>query len=219
MYTGHAAIALALKSCDPRVPLVPLAIACYGPDWIEVALMIPRARAGMAIYTHSIPAVMIGAVTASGLYALIARRPGARMILLAWLLHWPADLFTGRKPLIGLRPLIGLDLYHVPAADAVLEMVVIGVACTIYWRAFARTPAQRRLVLALGAVLALLQVTMDFVVSRIDKQPWNPSLAQERQRIHLSLSASGAVPAGAPHASCTHPHALFTASGSWGQTG
>jgi hypothetical protein len=70
VYTGHAAIALALKSRDPRVPIVPLAIACYGPDWLEVALMIPHPREGMAVYTHSIPAVLLGATLAGTLYTL-----------------------------------------------------------------------------------------------------------------------------------------------------
>jgi DNA-directed RNA polymerase subunit RPC12/RpoP len=208
VYTGHAAIALALKARDPRVPIVPLALACYGPDWIELALMIPHPRAGMAVYTHSIPAVLLGAAAASALYALIARRPGALTILVGWLLHWPADLITGRKPLAGPQPLIGLDLYHLPVADATLETIIVIAACALYGRAVARTVAQRRVVASLGVALALLQATLDFVLTRIDGQPWHPLLAQERGRPHLSLSASGAVTAVAPHASCTH-HSHF----------
>ena len=38
MYAGHAAVALALKTREPRLPMLPLALACYGPDWLEIVL-------------------------------------------------------------------------------------------------------------------------------------------------------------------------------------
>jgi hypothetical protein len=47
VYVGHAAVALALKAREPRLPLIPLTLACFGPDWVEVALMFPAPREGM----------------------------------------------------------------------------------------------------------------------------------------------------------------------------
>ncbi len=177
MYVGHAGIALILKSRAPDVPIVPLTLACYGPDWIDAALMIPAPREGMAPYSHSLPALVIGAAVAGGLYAFIARRPGAMVLVLGWLLHWPADFLTGIKPIVGLSPLVGLDLYHLPLADVVLESALIIVACAVYGKAFARERRQRRLVIALALTLLVLQGTFDVVLSRIDPLPWNPSLA------------------------------------------
>lgn len=180
MYLGHAGVALVLKSRAPRVPIVPLTLACYGPDWIDAALMIPTPREGMAPYSHSLPALAIGAVVAAGLYAAIARRPGAMVIFVAWLLHWPADLLTGLKPIVGLRPSIGLDLYHVAYADAALEVVVILVACVIYAQALAITRRQRAVVVGLAIALMALQCAFDVAFSRLDRQPWRPSLAFAR---------------------------------------
>ena len=194
MYVGHAAIALALKSRAPRVALVPLALACYGPDWIDVALMIPRPREGMASYSHSLPAVIIGALVASGLYALVVRRPGATMLLTGWLLHWPADVLTGRKPLIGLHQLVGLDLYHVAPFDFAIESALVVGGCMLYWRATAQgrqhgeaqvrrfaqeDKPRRRVVVALGVALILLQLGFDMTIARIDGLPWRPSLAND----------------------------------------
>ena len=175
MYVGHAAVALVLKSREPRLPLIPLTLASFGPDWIEVALMFPK-REGMAIYTHSIPAVLLGAAVAGLLYSAF-RQPGARMIALAWLLHWPADLLTGRKPLFSLTPLLGLDLYHLPFADFALESIAVVVGCAIYARVFAARGELRRVVVILGAALIMLQGAVDVTLSVLRDAEWTPSLA------------------------------------------
>lgn len=177
MYVGHAAIALVLRSRAPKVPIVPLALACYGPDWIDTLLMFPAPREGMAPYSHSLPSIVLGAMVAGGLYALLARRPGALMLMAGWLLHWPADVLTGRKPLIGLHPLVGLDLYHAAPFDFMLESVVVVVACVLYARATAHDRRQRMIVAALGVALIALQLAFDITVSHLDGLPWQPSLA------------------------------------------
>ncbi|MEO6525916.1 MAG: hypothetical protein ABIP93_04775 [Gemmatimonadaceae bacterium] len=185
MYAGHAAIALALKARDPRVPIVPLALASFGPDWVELALMLPRPRAGMGIYTHSIPAVIVGAMLAAGLYTAF-KRPGARMILLAWLLHWPADLLTGRKPLILETPLVGLDLYNLPLADFALESAVVVIGCAIYARRFGARAEVRRTIVMLAAALIVLQGAVDVALSVMRSSEWTPSLALRGRQAQLS---------------------------------
>ncbi|MEP6621159.1 MAG: hypothetical protein ABJE47_17675 [bacterium] len=211
MYAGHAAIALALKSRDPRVPLVPLALACYGPDWVELALMIPHPREGMAPYSHSIPAVLLGALLAGGLFGIVAGRRGAGLVAAGWLLHWPADLLTGHKPLLGLVPLIGLDLYRVPLADLALEALAVIIGCALYARAVATTSAHRHIVIAMGTVLVFLQLGLDIVISASDPQPWEPSLANVWWQPHLKG-------AGVLRTSLAHETRVSTASASWGQT-
>ena len=177
MYLGHAAVALAIRSRAPHVPVVPLTLACYGPDWIDAALMFPAQRDGVALYSHSLPALILGALLASVLYALLARRPGALAILAGWLLHWPLDLFTGLKPIVRAQPLIGLDLYHVPWADTVVESAVIVAACVIAQRSMRPGRARRRVVVALGAVLLSTQFAFDLALGHLDPQPWHPLLA------------------------------------------
>ncbi|MBA3672937.1 MAG: hypothetical protein H0W68_13075 [Gemmatimonadaceae bacterium] len=190
MYVGHAGIALALKTGDPRVHLAPLVLACYGPDWIEFALMFPHTREGMAPYTHSIQAVIIGAVLAAALYAAITRRPGAMPILIGWLLHWPADFFTGHKPLTGLDDMIGLDLYHLPMADFALECAIVLAACMFYvWR-FDMIGAQRRTMVYLALLLFALQGICSVTLSNLDDTPWTPLLAPRDERPHLSNGTS-----------------------------
>ena len=185
MYAGHAAIALALKAREPRVPLIVLALACYGPDWMEVALMLPHPREGMAPYTHSVPAVLVGAILSCALYAVVVGRSGALQILLGWLLHWPADLITGLKPIVGLNTLIGLDLYHAPLADFAVESAIVIVGCALYARTFARTARQRCLVIAMGTALAALQLGLDTVEATTELQPWGPKLADRSTQPHV----------------------------------
>jgi hypothetical protein len=176
VYAGHVAVALALKAREPRLPIIPLALACYGPDWVELLLMIGGRKAGMAIYTHSIPAVIVGASLAAAVYAAF-RRPGAWLIMLGWLLHWPADLFTGRKPLFTAEPLVGLDLYKLPALDFLLESVVVVIGCAIYARRYAGRAELRRMVVILAAALILLQGAVDVALSVMRNSEWTPSLA------------------------------------------
>lgn len=190
MYAGHAALALVLRSRYPDVAMLPLAAACYGPDLIETAFMIPTPRAGMAVYTHSIPALVIGALLAAGTYALFTKRRGdALAIFLGWMLHWPADFLTGLKPILGLETRVGLDLYHLPFADFALETACVVAACAVYARRFAPAARERRWVVALGCALIMLQAGLIWALSRLDWGGWNPSLALVRSQTHLASSA------------------------------
>jgi len=176
VYAGHAAIALALTRREPRMPIVPLVLAAFGPDWLELLLMLPVKHEKMAVFTHSLPAVLIAGGVAAGLFAA-TRKPGARILFLAWLLHWPADLLTGHKPVLFAAPLIGLDLYNLPAVDFALESILVAVGCAIYARQFASRAELRRVVVILGAALIALQAAVDVALSVMRKTEWAPSLA------------------------------------------
>ena len=188
MYVGHAAIALALKAREPRIPIVVLVLASFGPDWTEIALGLAfgGGHAAMWAYAHCIPGVIVGATLAAGAYALAFRRPGTGYVALAWLLHWPADFLTARKPLFDLQHLVGLDLYHRPAVDFALEGGLVLACCVLYARTFAPQPRQRRWVALMGASLLALQGVMDYGL-RNANVPWTPSLAQRRWQTQRSF--------------------------------
>jgi len=204
VYAGHAAIAIALKRREPRLPVVPLVLAAFGPDWLELFFALPVKREGMAIFTHSIPAVLIGGGLAAALWAS-TRRAGASTIFIAWLLHWPADLFTGRKPVLFQEPLIGLDLYKIPAADFALECAVIVVGCALYARAYPSRGELRRVIVILGAALIAIQGAVDVALSVMRNSEWTPSFAAMDGRTVSALSAQRSRSCRVPHAFCTSP--------------
>ena len=151
------------------MPIVPLVLVCYGPDWLQWLLTLILDQPGiaeMSPHTHSVSAIIVCAFVAAGAYALVVRRPGVKWIFVGWLSHWPADFLTGRKPLTGVNDLVGLHLYAWPWADFVLESAVIVVGCGLYFRAFARGEgrATRWTVVAMAAALIALQGAMDLTI-------------------------------------------------------
>jgi hypothetical protein len=184
------------------VPLAPLVLACYGPDWAELVFGLAYGRGTMQVLAHSLPAVLVGGLSAAGLFALVAHRHGARYLLLGWLLHWPADFLTARKPLIDLDHRVGLDLYHRPAIDFLLEGALLVVCCAIYARVFARDTVQRRWVVAMAAALLGMQAVLDYGL-RSEPQPWNPVLVHGLWRPHPKIVSICSVPGSDPHGSCT----------------
>lgn len=194
MYAGHAAIALAIKARKPSVPVAPLVIASYGPDWAELFFGLFEGRAQMREVTHTIPAVLACALVAAGAYALLTSRPGAGALLLAWLSHWPADFVTAHKPLLGTNNFVGLDLYHLPAVDFAAESFLVVLCCVMYARAFARTPVHRRWVGAMAAMLIGVQGVLDFGLARATETDWHPVLAGRQWRSHPTSFAPQAAP-------------------------
>jgi hypothetical protein len=186
MYAGHAAVALALKAREPRVPLAMLVVACFGPDWVELFLGLAVGRAEGEAYSHFIPAVILGALAAGALYAIISRRPGAPYVVSGWLLHWPADFFTAHKPLLNPAHVVGLDLYNVPQVDFLIEGALVAGCCVLYARAYARSVGQRRWVLAMGLGLAGLQAMLDYGLYHQPWRMWQPSFAAIRMPLAFS---------------------------------
>ncbi len=184
MYAGHAGVALVLSARQPQIAIAPLMLACYGPDWVESSIRVLALPVNDVLFTHSIPAMVVGAVVAAALYRLAFRRSGARYIALAWLLHWPADFLTGTKPLIDARHMVGLQLYERPWADLALETVVIIAACSLYWRAFGTSAARRRTILLMGLGLVLAQAGLDYYFA--SRGGWGFVLAAPRTDSHVS---------------------------------
>jgi hypothetical protein len=190
MYAGHAAVALALKTRAPRVPIAVLVVAAFGPDWTELFLGLVVGRAAGEVYSPFIPGVLIGAASAALLFELIFRRRGSRWVAVAWLLHWPADFLTAHKPLIDPRHVIGLDLYDLPRVDFGIEAVLVVACAWLYTRTYAPERWQRRWVAAAAVALVLVQGVLDYGLRHQPWRQWDPSLAQSRWQPHLTVAAS-----------------------------
>ena len=213
MYVGHVAVALALKTRDPRIPTVPLILACYGPDWLETFLGFWRGRQEMALYTHYLPGLLTGALAAAALYVIFIRRPGGWLILAGWLLHWPADFFTAHKGLISPTDRVGLDLYDLPAADFALEASLTVACCLLYARTFAHRRAQRRWVAAMAGGLLALQAMLDYGLSQADAV-WDPRLTDREWRARPPIVLFADAPASLRMPLAISPR-TFTASARW----
>ena len=194
MYAGHAAVALAIKTRAPRVPMWVLVAAAFGPDWVELFLGLLKGRSTGEVYSHFIPGVLLGACVAALCYEIAFRRRGGRWVAIAWLLHWPADFLTAHKPLIdpGAR-VIGLDLYNLPIADFAIESVLVVACAWLYARRYAPEHRQRRWVALAAVALVLIQSVLDYGLWHQPWRHWDPSLAQVRWQPHLTVAASVSV--------------------------
>jgi hypothetical protein len=191
VYAGHAAVALALKAREPRVPLAVLVVACFGPDWVELFLGLSVGRGEGESYSHFIPAVILGALAAGALYAMASRRPGAGYVVIGWLLHWPADFLTAHKPLLDPAHVVGLDLYNLPQVDFLIEGALVAGCCVLYARAYAKSAGQRRWVLAMGVGLAGLQAALDYGLYHQPWRMWQPSFSAVVRSFHRGRFVSG----------------------------
>lgn len=158
MFAGHAAVAALAGSTRPSVPVLPLVLAAYAPDALEIAYHgFGVSHAAAMQWSHSITAMFIGGTGFALIVLAILRRGDAAAIAgLVYASHWLCDLLTGEnKPTWIGGPSLGFGLYQVPAADFAIEtLLVVGAAVVYQWRRPTRT---RRVVLA-TAVLVMLQL-------------------------------------------------------------
>lgn len=161
MYTGHLAVALAAARTRRRVPMLVLVLASQAPDWIQLLLAplgdVERAQ----LWSHSIPAVLAGALSAAVVYAGATKDPrGAGLLALVYLSHPILDLVTGSKPLWPGGPAMGACLYNHPSLDWLAECAVVLAGWFVYQRAFS-SRRQRRLAVCLLAALLVCQSGVD----------------------------------------------------------
>ena len=162
MYAGHIGVALAAKRAWPLVPLWLLVIASELPDWTDAGLCIAGVRTPVyGMMSHSIPAILVLAVTAATLVIVIERphpqvvRTAVVAVALMVVLHMVADWLTGLKPTWAGGPMIGLELYRWPVADFLLEALVV----ILGWLAYRSTlPTRARASRSSSLLLASLVV-------------------------------------------------------------
>jgi hypothetical protein len=157
MIAGHFGFAAAVKSREPQIPLWALMLACQWMDVLFVPLfafgierIVPAATAGprmgygegviYADYTHS----LVGALVIAASFGVVAgwrwgRRNG---VVLAGVVfsHWVLDLLVHRADMpilpgnVGNLPRLGLGLWRMPAACAVVELALVLLGTFLYWR-------------------------------------------------------------------------------------
>ena len=156
MFAGHAAIAAFAGATRPRIPFLPLLLAAYAADALEIAFHAFGADHAFAMqWSHSITAMAIGGL-AFGMLTLAAfrRRDVALLAGMVYASHWLCDLLTGEgKPTWVGGPHLGFGLYQEPVVDFALETtLVIGAGLLYQWRRPTRT---RRIVTAAVVLVAL----------------------------------------------------------------
>lgn len=158
MFVGHAAVAVLAGAVRPRVRLVPLLLAAYAADAVEILLHgVGVAHRTAMLWSHSVTALLVGGAAAALLAWLASRsRETAVAVGLVYASHGLADLFTGaHKPAWGGGPTYGFGLYQRPALDFAIEVGLLLAAAFLYqWR---RSVPGRRMAAAI-ALLVLLQL-------------------------------------------------------------
>lgn len=162
MYMGHFGIALGARRWLRPLPLAWLLFVSVEPDIHEaIGSMIPALSIGAA--THTLPgfaaeAVIIALITLIAFHS-VRLALGAGALLLS---HLAADLLTSRLLLWRGGPSAGLHLYTMHWVDFALEAIVILIGLVLYSTSpDLRRPA-RNSVMAMCAVMLVLQAVWDF---------------------------------------------------------
>lgn len=169
MFAGHAALALLAKTARPRIPIAVLLPVAFAPDILESLFDLLGYH--NRVLSHSLVSVGLGATIVALIYLLATHaKPEALVLWLTYLSHWPADFITGDKPTWPGGPTIGLHLYSLPIADAVLECAIVVICWLVYRRAMTRSlsSASPRCTptILIPAGLIIAQIVFDIIQER-----------------------------------------------------
>jgi membrane-bound metal-dependent hydrolase YbcI (DUF457 family) len=154
VYVGHLAVALGASRVRRQVPLVLLLAASQGADWLQLAITPFEGYRQAQLHTHSIPAIVAGAILVAIAWTVAARDwRGALLLAALYLVHLPLDFVTGAKLWWPGRPAWGACLYEYPVLDFVFESLMVVAGWLIYR---AQLGARRSSRLAWAMLLALL---------------------------------------------------------------
>lgn len=178
MLAGHYAPAFIAHRLVPRAPLWALLLAAqavdvgfmllglFGIEGARLAGHEPRLVVTAGVWTHSLPATAIWAVTCGLLAArLLGSRSAGVAIGAVVASHWFADLLVHTPDLpLGLtqEPAVGLGLWLHPPWAWALECGLVLASCG--WLALRLPATARRRALGLGAALVGLQTLSEFVI-------------------------------------------------------
>ena len=162
MYVGHVGAALGAKRVVPTAALGALIVASYLPDWTDAALCVTGSYHDTQIYSHSVPAIAVLAVTAAVVQVARGRGRSAALAVAALVIsHILLDYLTGIKPTWPGGPTIGLALYSRPVIDFLIETAAIVFGWTLYRASLPRTLPRWNASHLMLAVLILMQLTAD----------------------------------------------------------
>jgi len=173
MFAGHFALAAAVKSRTPQVPLWALMLSTQlldvafvpflltGKETIETVEGAEGYGSSLihADYTHSLVGALVLALLAGWLAGRRWGRKAGAIIAAVTMSHWVLDLVVHREdlPLLpgnaGDLPLLGLGLWQWPTASIVVELLLIVVGAAMYARSLLadRKRALRRATAAKGS--------------------------------------------------------------------
>ena len=167
MIVGHIGVAAALQRARPRAAPWWLLVAAVAPDLVDVGYALAGVCNPFGLFSHTLPAAALIAACLGGAALLTGRRETAAVVVLLVLLHLPPDFITGRKLYWPGGELHGLQLYHRPLADFLLESLVLGAGWLLV-HPVAAVPRWMRSAWTLGALL-LVQGTVDRFSERLMK--------------------------------------------------
>jgi hypothetical protein len=171
MYTGHVAVALAVRGVRDDLPLWSLIAISQACDWVEFFAYPRTPNVPQELYSHAFPFVVIGAGAATVAVWLWKRSTSAAAIALALYLSHPLmDYVTGFKPLWLGGPPVGLELIHRPFADFVVQALLCAAGVVVYRQSL--PPARRRRIAAVAplALLLALQGASDVRLEWLKRQ-------------------------------------------------
>jgi hypothetical protein len=163
MYMGHVAVGLAGKRVTPGVSVVALAIAAIAPDLGEIVLGLAHVPNAW-FYTHTLPADLAWAAAAGAIGLVVYGRAGLVLAAVA-ATHVPLDYLTSRIGVFPDGPNIGLNLYHQPMIDLVMEVVTIVLGWWLYRSSVAAPRRNHASVIAIPIVMVLFQAIWDTMLS------------------------------------------------------
>jgi hypothetical protein len=153
MFAGHFAVAAAVKAKNPQVPLWSLMLGTQLLDVIFVPLFVSgvetmetvgSAGYGEAVihadYTHSLMGALLIAIVAGILAGYRWGRRAGYILASVVFSHWILDLVVHRRDLpilpgnLGDLPLLGFGLWQWPAASIALEVLLILIGGSLYFR-------------------------------------------------------------------------------------
>ena len=203
MYTGHVAIALAVRGARRDLPLWVLVVAAQACDWVEfiVSPITPPSRPDF--YSHAVPFVLLpAAVAAAAVWRWKRSAAAAAVVLAVYLSHPFFDYVTGFKPMWLGGDDVGLALIGKPAADFVVQAAVCVVGFAFYWRS---VPPARRYRISAAAPLLLLLGLQGLSDARLE---W---VRRRRLRMHnaparvgVPVTGDGQGVASSPPKACVH---------------
>ena len=170
MFAGHFGVAGVVKAWRPALPMGALLVATQVPDLLFAPLAVAGMEAGVpaeagltgygsllisAPYTHSLVGNLVLALLVGGLVHVFLRgrwgRDAGLVLGGVVLSHWVLDLLVHRPDMpflpggAGDLPLLGLGLWELPAAAAVVEGALVLAGTVMYaWRTLRDHPNRTR---------------------------------------------------------------------------
>lgn len=174
MYVGHLAVALAAKGARPQIPLWYLVLVSQAPDWLVVAGgLTGHDLARIERFTESAASFVIVALPLALVYFVFWR--DAKSALVVWLVtasHPLLDFFTGTRALLPGGRAVGLNWYHEPVYDFIMETVLLAGAAVVYRRSLSERARRSGAYVLLFGTLTLFQASIGVYLASSKRQGW-----------------------------------------------